>query len=406
MAKKRFDDNTDIAASFLLPGVEVYPNNRFGDIARKQGLETARNWREVRKGTVKGMNDFAGNATSAMTTGVSFVPVVGDAVDAADMYNAYKKGDNVGIALAGFGFIPFVGGAAKRIAKTAKEGFENAGYKTLKKLVSVSEKVDDKIDEFDRFIAPDIKREGFKYSGNDDDYINFLMRMEFGGLEKLGLNKDVKINIDKNNSLFKSPKSKNINIEEREGDLNRYRLGIQDFILNKRPIDGKYAFFNRKDIEAVVPDGDSNYYTKAAHEHGHIVDYLRHLYNDSFDDTVNGKIPGFSMKRVHPSVRGYFLKNDEDATEILQRVGQVKNYLGINNPKYNLTPEDWAYARKNYVKDTGIDNQMQKMFRGVKDPKAFLDWANPLVPAIGGAAFILPYSNNNNENKRRFDYEQ
>lgn len=29
--------------TFSLPEINIYPNNKWGDIARKQGLETARN---------------------------------------------------------------------------------------------------------------------------------------------------------------------------------------------------------------------------------------------------------------------------------------------------------------------------------------------------------------------------
>lgn len=45
--------------TFSLPEINIYPQNRFGDIARSQGLETARNWRKVKEGTTKGINDFA-----------------------------------------------------------------------------------------------------------------------------------------------------------------------------------------------------------------------------------------------------------------------------------------------------------------------------------------------------------
>lgn len=44
--------------TFALPNVDVYPNNRWGDIARKQGLKRARNWKAVKEGTTKGINDF------------------------------------------------------------------------------------------------------------------------------------------------------------------------------------------------------------------------------------------------------------------------------------------------------------------------------------------------------------
>ena len=44
--------------TFSLPEINIYPQNRFGDIARSQGLETARNWRKVREGTTAGINEF------------------------------------------------------------------------------------------------------------------------------------------------------------------------------------------------------------------------------------------------------------------------------------------------------------------------------------------------------------
>ncbi len=44
--------------TFSLPEINIYPNNKWGDIARKQGLETARNWRKVREGTTAGINEF------------------------------------------------------------------------------------------------------------------------------------------------------------------------------------------------------------------------------------------------------------------------------------------------------------------------------------------------------------
>ena len=47
-----------VEATFGLPEVNIYPQNEFGDIARSQGITTARNWRTVKEGTTKGINDF------------------------------------------------------------------------------------------------------------------------------------------------------------------------------------------------------------------------------------------------------------------------------------------------------------------------------------------------------------
>ena len=47
-----------VEATFGLPEVNIYPQNEFGDIARSQGIRTARNWKTVKEGTTKGINDF------------------------------------------------------------------------------------------------------------------------------------------------------------------------------------------------------------------------------------------------------------------------------------------------------------------------------------------------------------
>lgn len=136
MANKRFDNNTDIAASFSLPGVEVYPNNRFGDIARKQGLETARNWRRVKEGTTKGINDFAGNITDGAVTAISFSPF-GGAVDAASIYNDLSNknyasaGATAALALLPWGRIVRKGGSALRRQALKLPGYEEFERKAI-----------------------------------------------------------------------------------------------------------------------------------------------------------------------------------------------------------------------------------------------------------------------------------
>ena len=56
-----YEDGKDnsVAAVYSLPEVNVYPQNRFGDIARSQGYETAKNWQAVKNATTAGINEFA-----------------------------------------------------------------------------------------------------------------------------------------------------------------------------------------------------------------------------------------------------------------------------------------------------------------------------------------------------------
>ena len=87
----------DTVATFGLPEVNVYPNNRWGNIARSQGLETARNWRKVKDYTSSNISKFGrdiGNTTYAIAR---LIPgKIGLATDIIDtglhVYN--KSGDS------------------------------------------------------------------------------------------------------------------------------------------------------------------------------------------------------------------------------------------------------------------------------------------------------------------------
>lgn len=73
-----------IDASFGLPEVNIYPQNEFGDIARSQGIRTARNWRTVKEGTTKGINDFYNDPRTQMVMAglplPSMLDAAGDAI--------------------------------------------------------------------------------------------------------------------------------------------------------------------------------------------------------------------------------------------------------------------------------------------------------------------------------------
>lgn len=139
---KRGED--DIVASYSLPEVNIYPNNRFGDIARSQGLETARNWRKVREGTIKGRNEFGRALNSGVQLASSFLPVVGDIQDAKDLYTSVKNKDYIGTILSGLGFVPILGGIASNQIKSSNITEDNYGN-----LIPLSKR--------DNFANPDVR---------------------------------------------------------------------------------------------------------------------------------------------------------------------------------------------------------------------------------------------------------
>lgn len=83
-----------------------------------------------------------------------------------------------------------------------------------------------------------------------------------------------------------------------------------------------------------------------------------------------------------PEGRDYFRQSR--ATEQTARGTQIKNYYGLNEGNQDITPAMWEYARRNYVKDTGINNNMTEWLNSVdeRDIIAFTKWLSKHSPAI------------------------
>ena len=64
-----------------------------------------------------------------------------------------------------------------------------------------------------------------------------------------------------------------------------------------------------------------------------------------------------------------------NGTESSARLTQLKNYFGLTKDQ-PLTYEMFEYAKKNYVKDTGLDNNMTEWFNSIINIDKFLEWAN------------------------------
>lgn len=86
-----------VEATFGLPEVNIYPQNEFGDIARSQGIRTARNWRTVKEGTTKGVNDFYNDPRTQMVMAGLPLPSMLDAAgDAIKVVGPIIKNSKVG----------------------------------------------------------------------------------------------------------------------------------------------------------------------------------------------------------------------------------------------------------------------------------------------------------------------
>ena len=145
-----------------------------------------------------------------------------------------------------------------------------------------------------------------------------------------------------------------------------------------------------------------------AHEKGHLMRqfpggvegeaYFREMFGKAFDmNNINFTKQDFEDALAHrkqeKQITGYGLE-DEDYTydrmrestigylsspeEIVERMGQLKNYFGFKGDE-EFTQEHLDYARGQYIKDTGLDNNMRHFFEGITDDQEFL----PLINSVG-----------------------
>ena len=87
-------DNS-VAAVYSLPEVTIYPQNRFGDIARTQGYETAKNWQTVKQGTTAGIDQFVNDPRTQFV--LATVPLPSGLEEAGLVFNAMSKPISKGV---------------------------------------------------------------------------------------------------------------------------------------------------------------------------------------------------------------------------------------------------------------------------------------------------------------------
>lgn len=133
-----------------------------------------------------------------------------------------------------------------------------------------------------------------------------------------------------------------------------------------------------------------------SHELGHLedLDDFALLYKDKphpgvIESTQNTITPSsdtplfekaFDLSKVSGSTKRYF-SGRNNATEMAQRATQIADYLKLKKGE-PITPEKLKYAMENYIKDTGMDNNMTEFFSTIKDIKAAAKWMSAFHKAI------------------------
>lgn len=174
---------------------------------------------------------------------------------------------------------------------------------------------------------------------------------------------------------------------EKYGDIPRYPPNLRTDILNstpkietsatlgEQPGIGLYrqSYSVNKDVMDKLTDAQAQ--DVGAHE------LVHYMYRPSKEQEAE---LAYNVRQYfkRPEGRDYFRQSR--ATEQTARGTQIKNYYGLNEGNQDITPAMWEYARRNYVKDTGINNNMTEWLNSVdeRDIIAFTKWLSKHSPAI------------------------
>ena len=127
-------------------------------------------------------------------------------------------------------------------------------------------------------------------------------------------------------------------------------------------------YVGRRGLSRVASDfGDNNIRRTVSHEMDHAI-----------------HIPGEAPKGFDTSLTDlsdYF--NVRNGSELTGRGTQIKDYYGLSSPDQEITEDMLRYAAKNYVKDTGMDNNMTEFFKSIVDWKEAAKWLSKWSTMIG-----------------------
>ena len=145
-------------------------------------------------------------------------------------------------------------------------------------------------------------------------------------------------------------------------------------------------YVGRSGLSRVASDfGDNNIRRTVSHEMDHAI-----------------HIPGEAPKGFDTSLTDlsdYF--SARNGTELTGRGTQIKDYYGLSSPDQEITEDMLRYAAKNYVKDTGMDNNMTEFFKSIVDWKEAAKWLSKWSTIIGTPVTISKM--NEYDNSRTLD---
>ena len=315
---------------------------------------------------------------------LDFIPIVGDIKGlTVDPYRAFKEdGWKDGLTMMGLGLlglIPFIGDTAKKVGKK------------INKLQLPSFQKDINTSFYDtKFVKQDREIKNEKSL--------MAKRARNGGVERIGL----KANADELADDIQNYEPDVRTTYDINGNRNSYQQGEyqwghepNEYFQTKEP-EHLYIVDNQTTLGEMNTGIDSNKtlkqtLTKAQirqildHELGHLVDKK---YRPEFID---------SSTKLFMDQDSYL----SNASELAQRVGQIKSALGITDGSKTFTGQEFEKMFKEYLSNSNnIDNAISDTYKRIQKGRwdYFADWVNKNVLSFSPLV-ILPTAIKNYENE-------
>lgn len=103
-------------------------------------------------------------------------------------------------------------------------------------------------------------------------------------------------------------------------------------------------------------------------------------YSNVISHELDRAIPSQFPKGFNKNASDYFL--EDNGAELAARGSQIKDYFKLTDPNQPITEDMLKHASQNYIKDTGIDNDMTEFFNSIVDWKEAAKWLSKYSTSI------------------------
>lgn len=380
------------------------------------GLNDIRNYYASRDNTSVGAPGYdlnVGNIKPSQSfditeTVASFLPGVGDVIDARDLMESAKDKDVMGMALALSGFIPVAGDAAQEYFRLLRE---SRGLDRGKRFIrnDIKETDDELLEKMPSYAHPN--------SPMADAMVFHKMRLDNDGYNKVvgGYTPGLDYRMRDLNQTYPGiydkafdvdyvfdPKSKDTRA------LVGITYGLSDDVVKKMSDDEimnhvrrlqfklnannpMFSIGNKGDRATVYSSsgfeqrfpfgGDDALNAAKSHE-------LEHAVRNNADTPVTKEMADeakewFSFSSDNELYDEYM----NNPLELLARGSQIKDYFGLTSSKQKVTPEMLKYFSRHYAFDV-FDNDMTNFVKGIKDWDKAAKWISEYPTVYGGAAIV------------------